>query len=180
MSAIGKRPADCIADGASGPRFTSRHDLSRCVGFTLVELVVVMSVIGILAATLGPKLFTQSVFTDRGYADDLAAALRLTEKAAVISGCPARLTLSATGYVASQQAAAGNACNAADTTWANPVVSIDGTVLQASAPSATTAAPLGIFQFDDQGRVSSSPGLTLTVGARTIVIDAGSGLVLVQ
>jgi hypothetical protein len=120
------------------------------------------------------------VFTDRGYADDLAGALRLTQKAAVISGCPARLTLSAMGYVASQQAAAGNACNALDTTWANPVVSIDGTILQASAPSTTTAAPLGIFQFDDQGRVSSSPGLTLTVGARTIVIDAGSGLVLVQ
>ena len=53
-------------------------------------------------------------------------------------------------------------------------------VLAASAPSTTTATPAGIYQFDDQGRVSSSPGLTLSVGARTIVIDAGSGLVLVQ
>jgi MSHA pilin protein MshC len=149
-------------------------------GFTLVELVVVMTVVGILAATLGPKLFTQSGFTDRGYADDLAGALRLTQKAAVISGCPARLTLSAGGYAASQQAAAGNACNTSDTTWPTPVLSIDGTILQASAPASTAATPTGVFQFDDQGRLSSSPGSTLRVGARTIVIDAGSGLVLVQ
>lgn len=162
MSADGNRPVACDR------------------GFTLVELVVVMTVVGILAATLGPKLFTQSVFTDRGYADDLAGALRLTAKAAVISGCPARLTLSASGYVASQQAAAGNACNTTDTSWSNPVLSIDGTLLKASAPATSTATPTGVFQFDDQGRVSSSPGLTLSVGGRTIVIDAGSGLVLVQ
>lgn len=154
--------------------------LAPPAGFTLVELVVVMTMVGILAATLGPKLFTQTVFTDRAYADDLAAALRLTAKAAVISGCPARLTLSATGYTATQQAAAGNTCDTADTTWSTPVVSIDGTVLAASAPSTTTATPAGIYLFDDQGRVTSSPGLTLTVGARTLVIDAGSGLVLVQ
>jgi prepilin-type N-terminal cleavage/methylation domain-containing protein len=180
MSAIGNRLAGRAMDGAPDLRVGSRRDLPRSTGFTLVELVVVMTVIGILAAALGPKLFTQTVFTDRSYADDVAGALRLTREAAVISGCPARLTLSATGYVASQQVAVGNACNTADTTWLNPVVSIDGTLLQASAPSATTATPTGIFQFDDQGRVSSSPGLTLTVGARTIVIDAGSGLVLVQ
>jgi len=180
MSAIGSRFADCGEHGAPRPLAGNRRRPSRSAGFTLVELVVVMTVVGILSATLGPKLFTQSVFTDRGYADDLAGALRLTQKAAVISGCPARLTLSVTGYVATQQAAAGNTCNLGDTTWTTPVVSLDGTVLQASAPSTTTAAPLGIFQFDDQGRLSSSPGATLIVGARTIVIDVGSGLVLVQ
>jgi MSHA pilin protein MshC len=152
----------------------------RTAGFTLVELVVVMTVIGILAATLGPKLFSQSVFTDRGYADDLAGALRLTQKAAVISGCSARLTLSASGYAAAQQSASGNTCNTSDTTWPNPVLSLDGAVLRGSSPAGATATPTGIFQFDDQGRLSSSPGSTLSVGARTIVIDAGSGLVLVQ
>jgi hypothetical protein len=37
-----------------------------------------------------------------------------------------------------------------------------------------------VFQFDTQGRLASSPASTLTVGARTISIDAGSGYVQVQ
>lgn len=157
-----------------------RRSGARAAGFTLIELVVVMTVVGILAATLGPKFFTQSIFSERGYADELGAALRSTQKAAVITGCPARLTVSSGAYSASQQAASGNTCNPADTTWSTAVIGIDGTAILGSAPAGTVASPTGIFQFDDQGRLSSSPGTTVIVGSRTVVIDAGSGLVLVK
>lgn len=149
-------------------------------GYTLLELIVVITVAGILAAVVGPKFFTQQSFSERGYADELASALRLTQKTAVISGCPARLTVAAGTYVAAQQAASGNACNASDTTWATPVIGIDGVTIQGSAASSTTASPTGVYQFDTQGRLSASPGTTLTVGSRTITIDAGTGLVRVQ
>ena len=148
-------------------------------GYTLLELVVVMTVAGILAAVVGPKFFSQQTFSERGYADEVAAALRLAQKAAVISGCAARLTLTSTTYVATQQAAAGNACNATDPSWSTPVIGIDGVPLQGSAPSSTTASPTGVYQFDTQGRLASSPGTTLTVGARTVTIDSGTGLVQV-
>ena len=157
--------------------FHARLASSR--GYTLLELVVVMTVAGILAAVVGPKFFSQQTFSERGYADEVAAALRLTQKTAVISGCAARLTLTSTTYVATQQAAAGNACNATDTSWSTPVVGIDGVPLQGSAPSSTTASPTGVYQFDTQGRLASSPGTTLTVGARTVTIDSGTGLVQV-
>jgi hypothetical protein len=39
---------------------------------------------------------------------------------------------------------------------------------------------VGVFQFDTQGRLTSSPGTTVTVGARTITIDAATGFVQVQ
>jgi MSHA pilin protein MshC len=155
----------------------SNHGLR---GFTLVELVVVMTVIGILAVTLGPRFFTQSVFSQRGYADELASALRFAQKAAVSSECPTQLTLTSTTYVATQQAASGNGCNTLDTSWSTPVMGADGAAIQGSAPANTTVSPTGTFEFDDQGRLIRSPGNTLTIGARTITIVPGTGFVQVQ
>jgi MSHA pilin protein MshC len=152
----------------------------RGEGFTLVELVIVMTVIGILAVALGPRFFTQSVFSQRGYADELASALRFAQKAAVSSECPTRLTLTATTYVATQQAASGNSCNTSDTSWSTPVIGADGAAIQGSAPASTTVSPTGIYLFDDQGRLTSGPGNTLSIGARTITIVPGTGFVQVQ
>lgn len=153
---------------------------ARIDGYTLVELVVVITITGILAAYMAPRFWTQQTFADRGYVDELAAALRATQKAAVITGCAAQLTLSANSYVARQQAASGNACNPSDATWSTPLLGADGSAILNTAPTGTTASPSGIFRFDTQGRLSSSPATTVTVGTRTITIVAGTGLVQVQ
>jgi MSHA pilin protein MshC len=149
-------------------------------GYTLVELVVVMAVAGILAAYYAPRFWTQQTFSDRGYADELAAALRFTQKAAVISGCPAQLTLQASSYSAAQQAASANTCNSADTSWSTPLIGADGSAIQDSAPSGTTATPTGTFQFDTQGRLTVYAGTTVMVGTHTITLVPGTGLVQVQ
>jgi MSHA pilin protein MshC len=149
-------------------------------GYTLVELVVVLSVAGVLAAYIAPRFWSQQTFSDRGYVDELAAALRSTQKAAVISGCPAQLTLSSASYAAAQQASTGNSCNPADTSWSTPLRSADGSLIQDTAPANTTASPTGVYQFDTQGRLSSSPASTITVGTHTITIVTGTGLVQVQ
>ncbi len=160
-------------------RRTDRNRGARTgsLGYTLIELVVVISIGGLLAAYVAPRFFDQQVFSQRGYADELAAALRGTQKAAVISGCAARLVLAASSYSASQQAASGNSCNTADTTWSTAVIGSDGATIADSAPSGTTASPTGTFQFDDQGRLTASPGTTITIGSRTITIDPNSGFV---
>jgi len=149
-------------------------------GFSLVELVVVMSIAAVLSATIAPRFFTQLTFDERGYADQLAAALRSTQKAAVVSGCAARLTLGAGSYVATQQAASGNACLASDTTWSTALLGADGDPIQGTAPGGVAASPVGVFQFDAQGRLSSSPATSVTVGGHAISIDARSGYVQVQ
>ena len=64
--------------------------------------------------------------------------------------------------------------------WSTPVLGADGVALQGNIATGTTVSPTGVFQFDTQGRLASSPASTLTVGARTISIDAGSGYVQVQ
>jgi MSHA pilin protein MshC len=149
-------------------------------GYTLVELVVVMAVTGVLAAYMAPRFWNAQSFSDRSYADELGAALRAAQKAAVITGCPARLALTATTYAAVQQAASGNACNPADASWSMPIESADGSVIAGTAPTNESVAPVGTFQFDDQGRLTSSPGTTITVGTHTITIVAGTGLVQVN
>jgi prepilin-type N-terminal cleavage/methylation domain-containing protein len=161
-----------------------RVGAAKLGGYTIVELVVVMAVTGILAAYVAPRFWNQQAFSDRGYADELAAALRATQKAAVITGCPAQLTLTANSYAAAQQAALGGTCNPADIGWSTPILGPDGSTIQNSAPSNTTAAPataLGAYQFDSQGRLASSPSssTSITVGTHTITIVAGTGLVQV-
>jgi MSHA pilin protein MshC len=160
------------------PTAPHRLDAASAGGYTLVELVVVMAVAGILAAYIAPRFWNQQSFSDRGYVDELAAALRATQKAAVITGCPAQLTLAAGAYAAAQQATAGNTCNPADTSWSTQLLGADGSPIQDSAPANTTASP-GVFQFDSQGRLSSGPAM-ITVGTHTITIVAGTGLVQVQ
>ncbi len=163
-------------------RRTDRNRRARAgsKGYTLIELVVVIAIGGLLAAFVGPRFFDQQTFSQRGYVDELAAALRGAQKAAVISGCAARLTLTAGGYSASQQAASGNACNPADATWPVAVIGSDGSPIAGSAPSGTTASPTGTFQFDDQGRLTASPATTVTVGARSLTLDAATGFVQVH
>jgi MSHA pilin protein MshC len=157
-----------------------RVRFARTGGYTLVELVVVMAVTGILAVYIAPRFWNQQSFSDRGYADELGSALRFTQKAAVISGCPAQLILQASSYSAAQQAASGNTCNAADTSWSTPLIGADGSAIQDAAPANTSASPTGTFQFDDQGRLTSGPGTTITVGTHTITLVAGTGLTQVQ
>jgi MSHA pilin protein MshC len=160
-------------------RRTALHR-SKVVGYTMVELVVVMAVMSILAAYVAPRLWDPAAFSQRGYADELTAALRATQKAAVITDCPARLTLTATTYAATQQAVLANACNQASANWTTNVLSADGSTVNGSAPSNTTAGPAGVYQFDGQGRLTSSPGTTLTVGTHTITIVPGTGLTQVN
>jgi MSHA pilin protein MshC len=150
------------------------------MGYTLIELVVVIAILSVMASVAGPRFFSQQTFSERGFADELAAALRFSQKVAVATGCPVRLTVAAGSYVAAQQAAAGNRCNPADATWAMPVAGPDGSALQGAAPNGTTANPTGNFQFDPEGKLSASPGTTVTVGTHTITLDAATGFVQVQ
>jgi MSHA pilin protein MshC len=52
-------------------------------GFTLIELIMVMVIVGILAVFVVPRFFDVNIFQSRGAADQVKAALRYGQKIAI-------------------------------------------------------------------------------------------------
>jgi MSHA pilin protein MshC len=146
-------------------------------GFTVIELIACIVIMGILAAVTAPRFVNMQTFTQRGYADDIASSLRYARRIAVASGCKVRVTIDATGYSAWQQATHA-ACNGAGA-WTTPVFRPDGTRLDGATPSnVTIASPIAI-EFWSSG-VAATGSAAITVGTHTVSIDGATGRVSVQ
>lgn len=145
--------------------------LRRHRGFTLVELVTSLVILGLLAAYAAPRLFDNQPFQARGYADELAQALRHARKVAITTECPVRVTITAAGYSLAQQA--NSDCSGA---WTSAVRSADGSVISGTAPTGVALAPAAVIAFDGTG--SPATATDLTIDTFTISI-AGNGRIAV-
>lgn len=61
----------------------ARMNALRRAGFTIVELVVIIMIVGILAVVVGPRFFEIDVFRARGFYDETLAVLHYAQKTAV-------------------------------------------------------------------------------------------------
>lgn len=143
----------------------------------MVELVTSIVIIGTLAAAIGPKLVGNRVLAERGYADELAAALRYAQSVAVASGCGVAVTLAANNYQALQPANGPPACSG---NWNRAITRVDGGALMGAAPNGVVLAPATQIVFDDRGHLVGGPPPVLNAGGFTLTIDRFSGFVVVQ
>lgn len=152
-------------------------------GFTLGELVVVMVLIGILAAVAIPRVFNKSEFAGRGARDYVGSALRYAQKSAVAMRRNVCVTVGATSVSMTYAAAAGStqACSVA--TIANPATGLPF-ASTAYKESATVSMPTSLA-FDALGRpmsaalapLSAALVITVTDHATAITIEPETGYV---
>lgn len=142
-------------------------------GFTLVELVVIISVLGLMAAVLGPRLMGRDAFASRGFHDEAQSVVRYAQKTAIAWRRQVFVCVTATTVSAGSAAGCG-------TLLVNP---ISGATLTATAPSGVTLTPVN-FGFDGAGRPSPNAQVTIAFSstiagdpARQIVVEAETGYV---
>ena len=76
-----------IISGTRGEPQPTSSSVEDCQhGFTLIELIMVMVIVGILAVFVVPRFFDANVFQSRGFADQVQATLRYAQKEAIEIG----------------------------------------------------------------------------------------------
>ncbi len=134
--------------------------MPRCSrGFTLLELVIVIVIVGVMAFVAVPRLSGRSGFDSRGFYDKSAAVVRTAQKTAVAWRRNVFVCVSGT------QVTVGT-----PNTCATPLIGPSGSNLTESAPSGVTLNAT-TFGFDGLGRPVNSAGVLMT-SATTITFTS--------
>lgn len=156
---------------------------SRRGGFTLVELVAIILLLGILAFSVAPRFLDRGAVEVDAMARQLASDIRYTQALAMTSGQRNRINLATASYQITTSAGVPVAHPATDSTAAITLVNASLTL---------SGLPNGYIAFDGKGvpytDVTGTPlggsgavvTLTGTGSMRQIMISPQTGRVVVQ
>jgi len=166
------RTPDLICGSETGTRNSKLETRNSERGFTIVEIVVTLMIIGILAAIVMPRFVGSSAFKSRAFYDEAQAVVHYAHKTAIAwRGTPVYVCVTATTVSARRDSCSGSILP-------HPLT---GNPLTATAPSGVTLTPTTL-SFDGGGRPNPNAQATITITrgiagdpARQIVVEAETG-----
>lgn len=144
------------------------------LGYTMVELVVVLVLVGVLSAFALPKMQSAMGVRDDAWRDGLLSGLRYAQKTAVSHRRLVCATVSNTQLTLT--IASVNPATACNTALAGPSGTTGAHATSSNSAATTSVAPGGVIYFQPDGRVTSD-GAGLTASSRVITTSGVSATI---
>lgn len=136
--------------------------MNRFSGFSLIELIAVILLLGILSVFALGRLSNSDQFAVKGFFDDTVNAVRFAQKLAVSTGCDVQVNMTAAGY----QLRRSSTCAANDFAGATGVV-VDNPAnrsnLYQNLTTGFSVSPATSIVFNARGVLDSGSNVTYTV-----------------
>lgn len=139
-------------------------------GFTLVELIMVLVLVGIVSTVALPKFAGRSSFDQRVFFDDTLNAVRYAQKTAIATGCNVRFSIVNNAYQLLRDDSCSSGSFASNLSIQHPSTQTSYT---GSQNGVSLTANNTTTTFDSLGRADADN--TITIGARQITIVAVTG-----
>ncbi|MFZ6813677.1 pilus assembly FimT family protein [Undibacterium sp. Rencai35W] len=152
----------------------------RATGFTLIEMIMVLVLIGILSVAIIPRFSDKKAFDARGFFDQSQSMVRYAQKVAIAQRKNVFVRIDSTAGPICVLYVSTVTCSSA--TLANAVLNpADQKIFSRIPPSAISFTGAALFSFDALGKPSFSSALTLGVtgdgSTRTMTIESDTGYV---
>lgn len=134
-------------------------------GFTIVELIVVILIVGILSVFVAPKFFADNDFKARGIADEIITAIRHAQRLSMTRGENHRIKITTSNYTVEKFVGSVS----------TPVRHPDGGVAFSKdfPPNIVTSA--ATIEFDQLGRPIPNSLVSITLPPFTITVEKETG-----
>jgi MSHA pilin protein MshC len=154
-------------------------------GFTLVELIMVILLMGILAVYAAPRVFDSNNFYSRGFHDETLGYLRYAQKTAIaqrrtvcVAFAGSSLTLNIASLPAVVNCAAPGSLNGPKGNTASATLNARAGVAYGTAPAPTSFNYNGLGRPTDNAGAEVATQTFLVVGVdRSIRIESATGYV---
>ncbi|MBU2863600.1 prepilin-type N-terminal cleavage/methylation domain-containing protein [Reinekea forsetii] len=142
-------------------------------GFSLVELIIVIILLGILSVITTPRFFNKTTFQDSFDRSQFSNALAWVRNRSITSQCTHEVRVSTSGWTTFRDANCSTltvepGCTTAVYNFNVAVVDGSNSAVENSEPNALSAAPNLRFFFTGDGRLYFSNTLPTTLGCTTL------------